>query len=79
MTINAKTEITTEYVGMGLTPDGTWKKITARTVNGRDAEQWLKDYIDDVRNNPELFTAYVTYKCMKRTVITVTEEWRDAV
>lgn len=77
MTITTKTNIRTEYAGMGLKPDGKWKPVTPRTNNAADAEKYLKEHLYDVERYPELYTAHADYKVMKRTVITVTEDWGD--
>ncbi len=77
MVINTKTNIRTEYAGMGLKPDGSWRVITTRFTTAADADKHLKEYRYEVDRYPELYTAYAEYKVMKRTVITVTEDWGD--
>lgn len=77
MTITTKTNIRTEYAGMGLKPDGTWRVITPRAATDADADKLLKEHLADVKRYPDLYTTYEEYKVMKRTVITVTEDWGD--
>ena len=76
--MNSRTTIRTEYAGLGLKPDGTWRKITAGTHTAADAEEQLKEYISDVSRYPDLYTAYAEYKVKKRTIITTIEDWSDA-
>lgn len=78
MTIATKTNIRTEYAGMGLTLNGFWKPVTPKAATAADAEKYLKEYLYDVERYPELYTSYEEYKVMKRTVITTTEDWSDA-
>lgn len=77
MTIKTKTEMHTEYAGMGLKPDGTWKKITPSQIAKTDAIFLLDEYIADAEKHPDLFTNYEKYMVMNRTVITTIEDWRE--
>lgn len=78
MFFKGKTEVRTEYAGMGLKPDSTWRVITPRATTAARADEHLKEYLSDVARFPDLFTAYAEYKVMKRTVITTTEDWGDS-
>ena len=77
MAITTKTNIRTEYAGMGLKPDGNWRTVTPRAATADHAEKLLKEHLDDVKRYPCLYTTYDEYKVMKRTVITVTEDWSE--
>ncbi len=76
-TMTTKTNIRTEFAGMGLKPDGKWKPVTQKAGNAADAEKFLKEHLYDVERYPGLYTRYDEYKVMKRTVITVTEDWGE--
>lgn len=75
--LTTRTTIIIEFAGMGKKPDGTWRKITASQNKEEKARMLLDEYISDVNRYPDLYTRYGEYKVMKRTVITVCEEWGD--
>ena len=77
MIMNTKTNIRTEFAGMGLKPDGTWRKITASQNKEEEARKLLDEHLSDVNRYPDLYTKYAEYKVMKRTVITTTEDWGE--
>ena len=74
-TINTRTNIVTVYAGFGKKPDGTWVKITVRTDTVDKANELLNEYIQDVKLYPDVYGSYEDYKVLKRTEITVTEDW----
>ena len=75
--LTTRTTIRIEFAGMGKKPDGTWRNITASQTNEQGAKKLLEEQIADANRYPDVFTKYDEYKVMKRTVITVCEEWGD--
>lgn len=71
------TSIRTEFCGMGLKPDGNWRSVTQKASTAAEAEKLLQQHLIDTERYPDLYTKYPEYKVMKRTVITVVEEWTD--
>ena len=70
-----KTETRTEFVVMGLKPDGEWRMLSRKFADAVSAQQHLGEYIKDTEQLPELYTAYPEYRIAKRTVQTIASDW----
>lgn len=77
MAMNTTTYITTEYAGFGKREDGTWRKITSFKSKAESAEEELSEHIVHTNRYPDLYTKYIDYKVMHRTVITTRSEWEE--